>query len=92
MTSSSSFQVKLQNQNSQQEALHLNFVGGGNLVLTPTHDEEHLRKTFYLPNIHQLPTKINAVKEVLCRFKEKAKALKNKEADLVLDHAIYCKA
>ena len=61
-------------------------------VLTPTHDENHLSKTFYLPNIVQPPTKISTVQEVLCQVKEKAEALKNKKADLVLDRVIYCKA
>ena len=61
-------------------------------VLTLTHNDNHLSKTFYLPSIAQPPTKISTVEEVLCQVKKKAEALKNKEADLVLDHAIYCKA
>ena len=61
-------------------------------MLTPAHDDNHLSKTFYLPSIAQPPTKINTVQEVLCQVKEKAEALKNKEADFVLDHVIYCKA
>ena len=61
-------------------------------MLTPTHDDNHLSKTFYLPSIAQSLTKISTVQEVLCQVKEKAKALKNKEAYLVLNYAIYCKA
>ena len=34
------------------------------------------------------PQKISTVQEVLCQVKEKGEALKSKEADLVLDHAI----
>ena len=60
-------------------------------VLTPTQDDNHISKTFYLASIAQPPTKISTVQEVLCQVKQKAEALKNKEADLVLDHAIYCK-
>ena len=55
-------------------------------VLTPTHNGNHLSWTFYLPSIDQPPTKIRTVQEILCHVKEKAEALKNKEADL-----IYCK-
>ena len=47
---------------------------------------------FYLPSIDKSPTKINTVYEVLLQVKAKAEALRNTEADLVLDHAIYCKA
>ena len=61
-------------------------------VLTPIHDDNHLSKTFYLPSIAQPPTKISTIQEALFQVKEKAEALKNKEADLVLNHAIYCKA
>ena len=60
-------------------------------VLTPSHDGNHLSKTFYLPSIAQPPTKISTVQEALFQVKEKAEAVKNKEADLVLNHAIYCK-
>ena len=60
-------------------------------VLTSTHDDNHLSKTFYLPSVSQPPTKISTLQEVLCQVKEKAETLENKEADLVLDHAIYCK-
>ena len=47
---------------------------------------------FYLPSIAQPLTKMSTAQEVLCQPKEKAEGLKNKEAGLVLDHAIYCKA
>ena len=47
---------------------------------------------FYLPSIDKSTTKINTVYEVLLQVKAKAEALRNTEADLVLDHAIYCKA
>ena len=47
---------------------------------------------FYLPSIDKSPTKIITVYEVLLQVKAKAEALRNTEADLVLDHAIYCKA
>ena len=60
-------------------------------VLTPTQDDNHISKTFYLASIAQPPTKISTVQGVLCQVKQKAEALKNKEADFVLDHAIYCK-
>ena len=60
-------------------------------MLTPAHDDNHLSKTFYLPSIAQPPTKISTVQEILCQFKEKADILKNKEVNLVLHHAIYCK-
>ena len=60
-------------------------------MLTPTHDDNHLSKTFYLPSVAQPPTKISTLQEVLCKVKEKAETLENKEADLVLEHAIYCK-
>ena len=49
-------------------------------------------KVFYLPSIDKSPTKISTVYEVLFQVKAKAEALSNTEADLVLDHAIYCKA
>ena len=61
-------------------------------VLTPTHDSNHLSRMFYLPSIAQPPTKISTVEEVLYQVNQKAEVLKNKEADLVLDYAIYCKA
>ena len=35
---------------------------------------------------------MDTIQEELCQVKEKAEALNLKEADLVLDHAIYCKA
>ena len=35
---------------------------------------------------------MDTIQEVLCQVKEKAEALNLKETDLVLDHAIYCKA
>ena len=47
---------------------------------------------FYLLSIAQPPTKISTVEEVLYQVNQKAEVLKNKKADLVLDHAIYCKA
>ena len=47
---------------------------------------------FYLPSIDKSPTKISTVYEVLFQVKAKAEALSNTEPDLVLDHAIYCKA
>ena len=46
-------------------------------------------KVFYLPSIDKSPTKINTVYEVLLQVKAKAEALRNTEADLVLDDAIY---
>ena len=49
-------------------------------------------KVFYLPSIDKSPTKISTVYEILFQVKAKAEALSNTEADLVLDHAIYCKA
>ena len=42
--------------------------------------------------IRSLPTKMETVKEVLVQFKEKVTQLGLSETDLVLDHAIYCKA
>ena len=44
-----------------------------------------------MPNIAQPPTKISTVQELLCQVKEKTEALKNKETDLTVDQAIYCK-
>ena len=49
-------------------------------------------KVFYLPSIDKSPAKISTVYEVLLQVKAKAEALSYTEADLVLDHAIYCKA
>ena len=49
-------------------------------------------KRFICQALLTIPTKISTVREVLRQVKEKAEALKNKEADLVLDHAIYFKA
>ena len=46
----------------------------------------------YLPMICSSPTKMETVKEVLVQCKEKATQLGLSETDLVLDHAIYCKA
>ena len=46
----------------------------------------------YLPTINKSPTKMDTVQEILFQVKEKAEALNLKETDLVLDHAIYCKA
>ena len=60
-------------------------------MLTSTHYDNHLSKTFYLASVAQPPTKIGTLQEVLCQVKEKAETLENKEADLVLDYAIYCK-
>ena len=56
-------------------------------LLTPTHDDNHLCKMFYLPSIAQPPTKMSTAQEVLYQIKEKTEGLKNKEVDLVLDHA-----
>ena len=49
-------------------------------------------KVFYLPSIDKSPAKISTIYEVLLQVKAKAEALSYTEADLVLDHAIYCKA
>ena len=46
----------------------------------------------YLPTTNKSPTKMDTVQEILFQVKEKAEALNHKETDLVLDHAIYCKA
>lgn len=46
----------------------------------------------YLPTIRSSPTKMETVKEVLVQCKVKATQLGLSETDLVLDHAIYCKA
>ena len=58
--------------------------------------EEHLPDTisevYYLPSINQSPTKMETVQEVLLQVKAKAEALDLTKVDLVLDHAIYCKA
>ena len=35
---------------------------------------------------------MSTAQDALCQVKEKAEGLQNKEVDLVLDHAIYCKA
>ena len=53
---------------------------------------EPISKVYYLPSIDQSPTKMSTVQEVLLQVKAKAEALNNREADLVFDHAIYCKA
>ena len=47
---------------------------------------------FYFPRIAQPTTEISTVQEVLCQVKEKAESLKKKEAYIVLNHAVYCKA
>ena len=49
-------------------------------------------KTFNLPSVAESPTKMSTVQEVLKQVKAKAKFLKNTEADLFLDNAIYSKA
>ena len=49
-------------------------------------------KVFYLPSIDKSPTKVSTVYEVLLQVKAKTEALRNTKADLVLEHAIYCKA
>ena len=46
----------------------------------------------YLPTINKSPTKMETVQEVLIQVKQRAEALTLNETDLVLDHAIYCKA
>ena len=66
------------------------WIGFYREMLIPTHDDKHLSKTIYLASIDQPPKKVSTVQEVLCQVKEKANVLKNKEADLVLNHAIYC--
>lgn len=48
--------------------------------------------TSYLPSINDSPTKYEVVQEILLQCKAKAEALDLDVADLVLDHAIYCKA
>ena len=47
---------------------------------------------YYLPSINQSPTKMDTVQEVLLQAKAKAEAVGLRESDVVLDHAIYCKA
>lgn len=56
----------------------------------PIANDEHV--VGYLPMINSSPTKFETVKEVLVQCKEKARQLGLTETDLVLDHAIYCKA
>ena len=46
----------------------------------------------YLPSINDSPTKYEVVQEVLLECQVKAETLNLDVADLVLDHAIYCKA
>ena len=41
---------------------------------------------FYFPSIAQPPTKIRTVQNILYQVKEEVDTLKNKEANLVLDH------
>ena len=45
----------------------------------------------YLPSINDSPTKYEVVQEVLLECQAKAETLNLDVADLVLDHAIYCK-
>ena len=66
------------------------WIGFCHEVLIPTHDDKHLSKTIYLPSIDQPSKKVSIVQEVLCQVKEKANVLKNKKANLALNHAIYC--
>ena len=58
--------------------------------LSSTVDDEYI--VGYLTMIRSSPTKMETVKEVLVQCKEKATQLGLPEIDLVLDHAIYCKA
>ena len=54
--------------------------------LSPPHS------VYYLPAINQSPTKMDTVQEILLQAKAKAEAVGLRETDVVLDHAIYCKA
>ena len=47
---------------------------------------------YYLPTINKSPTKMDTVQEILFQVKAKSEALNLTAADLVLDHAIFCKA
>ena len=58
--------------------------------VSPTVDDHYI--VGYLPMIRGSPTKMETVKDVLVQCKEKATQLGLSETDLVLDHAIYCKA
>ena len=58
--------------------------------VSSTVDDEYI--VGYLPMIRSLLTKLETVKEELAQCKEKATQLGLSKTDLVLDHAIYCKA
>ena len=53
---------------------------------------EMVGKVVYLPSINKSPAEMATVNGVIHLIKAKADALQLTEVDLVLDHAIYCKA
>lgn len=55
-------------------------------------ENNQLHDIHYLPTIDQSPTKVETVHEILLQVKAKSENLGLRYADLVLDHAIYCKA
>ena len=58
--------------------------------VSSTVDDEYI--VGYIPMICSSQTKMEAVKDVLVQCKEKATQIGLSKTDLVLDHAIYCKA
>lgn len=67
-----------------------NWSGFNYLLELPT--SEFLHNVAYLPAINSSPTEMDTVLEVLQQSKAKAENLGLKEADVVLDQAIYAKA
>ena len=65
---------------------------GFNYLIPPDDSNDCSDKVAYLLSINKSSTDIATVYEALHLVKLKAEALELTEVDLVLDHAIYCKA
>ena len=65
---------------------------GFNYLISPDDSNDCPDIVAYLASINKSPTKMATVNDVLRLVKSKADAPELTEVDLVLDHAIYCKA